>query len=558
MIKKSSILSTVLTILLILLGNFVWNESLLYSQNNFLSNSHWESYKKNFYVINSTDIYSFLSRTLLAENHFRANKNLGNQFILSKESMIPKELRYTVALEKTGYLDLIFNFKNNYFEAFRVYPAGSQEQSFYYKAAPGGKFIQKEFYNLNIQRNGKLKILIKQYDNSLALIVNNSLAVKKSGVFENGSFGFYSGLQGVEIFNITALDEQGRLVEMPFKRNINHLHFYQENLFLYISLLFLSSLAIFFVSKKKFGLIFLKNSIFFFSLGVLWFGFDFYYYSKVPKFWNYNISSFVSDPDKVYDLERLRYSAFKSWFHFLGGEIPSLLNINKSGIYYTEAFGNRICFKNECNFKATEQIFIPAVSNVHRVAYFGGSFANFAGILNLEDSFFDKFGKGLNQELPNFEAVNFSISGIVFNTKVNDIKNLIERYNPDTVILSVFLLNDDFHAFNEFVTYLNARKIRFIYQQPLNQKDFFISDHIQSLGISKEFRLKKIKEKFFQKLKVRDDLYFIDSNENAKKIELIKKGLLWWDANHMTAFGQEFMATDLLFNTSQYIKKGPH
>jgi hypothetical protein len=140
----------------------------------------------------------------------------------------------------------------------------------------------------------------------------------------------------------------------------------------------------------------------------------------------------------------------------------------------------------------------------------------------------------------------------------NDIKNLIERYNPDTVILSVFLLNDDFHAFNEFVTYLNARKIRFIYQQPLNQKDFFISDHIQSLGISKEFRLKKIKEKFFQKLKVRDDLYFIDSNENAKKIELIKKGLLWWDANHMTAFGQEFMATDLLFNTSQYIKKGPH
>lgn len=553
MIKKSPFIKGLLAILLIFLGSFIWNESLLYSQNNLLFNSHWESYKKNFYTTSASDIYSFLSRTLLANNRLVTNKNLGNQMIFSKFPVLLKELEFDLELQNTGYVDLIFNSRNDQFEAIRLNLNGPG-QTFYYKAQLGGKFLEKDNFNLKFNSNGKLHIFIRQLGDSLQFFINNETVYKRKEVFLNGHFGFYTSLQGLEINKVVATDENGKKIEMPFTRDYDRTGFLKKNTIFYFLFLLIFSVGLFLFLKEDFLFLVFKNALFFFLLGVLWFSYDYFYYSKIPKTWNYNQFTFVSDIDSPYDFERFRYNLFSHWFRWMGGEIPTTKKLNSTGVSYSDISIFRRCFENKCVFEKLENILTPKKADVNRIACFGGSYANFAGISNLDDSYFDKFAHGMNQKLKKTEIVNFAFSGVVFNKKVDEIKSLIERFSPDTVIISIFLTNPDFKAFNKFAEDLKLKNILLVYQRPLNQKDFFTGEVIQSLGLTKEFRQRKFREKFWKRMKVRDDIFYIDSEANAVGTELEKNGLLWWDTNHMTAYGQAFMANDLLSNVLEKLK----
>ncbi len=550
MLKKNLMIRMILIILVTLLGNLIWNEALLYSQNNLFYNSKWEVYKKNFYGAGANAVYGLLSRTTVAGNHLFTNKNLGHHIVFSKENVSYKEIDVVSRMQPEGFLDILFNFDGKKFNGFRI-----GQSCFFYEAKISGEYTEKISTECPFSSNKLYKAEFKEFDGYLYFTVNHQLLLKKKMTFLPERFGFYTSLQGLEILNFSVRKANGKWEEVPFTRDYDRFYFFSENLLIFSSILTILALFVFLLTKKDLINVFLKASVFLALAGLLWFGFDFFYYSRIPKIWNFETMSFESDGSNGIDFEKFRYRFFKNWFVHLGGTVIDRKVMVEEAHYYND-HGLRHCFGQKCEFLSVDKIMLPQTERF-RVAYMGGSFAAFSGVVRVEDAFFDTFAQGLNREIPLSEVTNFVYSGILLREKKNDLLDVLHSYKPKIAIISFYLAPADFAAFDELASYCRDNQITLFYysalaEWPLAQKKFRV------VNFSPEYREMVAKNTFWGRMKTRKDLYYIDAEKNFNDSKLIEKGLIWWDSNHMSPYGQAFIADDLLKNIILKLKKkGP-
>lgn len=554
--KKSHFIKALLFLLVSLLGAFVWNESLLYSQNNILFNSHWESYKKNFYGSGASAIYSLLSRNLLANNKLVLNRNLGHQILFTRTARTPVKINLDAKIALNGYIDILFNADERSFEGFRISRVLG-EKPFYYKADISGKFLQKIEYDKKLffpDTNSSIEL--RSFGDEIYFIVNHQLIARQKASFKFGKLGLYTSLQGLEVGKFS-LTETNRLPEnLSFTRNYSKLIYFFLNTLIFLMFVVILTLLTLKLFNISFFEVLFRTSVLLASLGCLWYSFDYFYYSKIPKTWSFQEFSFENGGGGIIDFERLRYKTFQKWFEAIGGEIPTVHFLEKNSGYYTQE-GIRECEIHICRFKSLESILEKQKGSETRIAYIGGSFADFAGIVSVEDSFFDKFGRLMNSAVPGSKVVNFVFSGIIFRNQVEEIHSILERYNPHVIILSVFMDNEDFSAFRQFIKLYINKNIPILYYTPLGEK---IENSLPKRAhyFSDDFRGNKKRKKFWKKLNVKQKIYYVDADKSLKQKGLSEKGLVWWDSNHMTVFAQQFVAEDLSGYVMDLLSKRPH
>lgn len=553
--KKSYIFKVFLFLLVSLLGALVWNESLLYSQNKILFNSHWESYKKNFYGSGAGAVYSILSRNLLPQNRLVLNKNLGHQILFTRTDRAPSLITVEAEIEQNGYIDILINADEKTFEGFRLSRVPG-ESSFFYKAELSGKFLDKTVYKTPVFFADKKSVIeLRSFGEEIYFIVNHQLIARQKTAFRPGKLGLYTSLQGLIVSKFEVVDRDGKREVLTFSRDYNRSAFYLKNYALQMVVIFLLAVILFKIFDESFIDVLIRTAFFTMAAGVLWFSFDYFYYSKIPRHWSYQEFTFENKTTAKLDFEKVRYKVFRKWFETLGGEVETVRLLQElSGYFILD--GVRSCEYAMCVFSPIEKIIKSEKGDRFRVAYIGGSFADYAGITKIEESFFDRLGEVLNDQIPSSEVTNFVFSGIIFREKVGDIYGILNDFKPDLIILSVFMENEDFTPFRRFIKHFREQNVPILYYAPLNET-VDLKAHKRVLKFTEDFKENKQRRKFWKKLNFKKNVYFVDSDKSIRQKGIYDKGLVWWDSNHMTVFAQQFVADDLAEYVMDLLNKRP-
>lgn len=545
-----------LIILLVLAGSYLLNESLIYSQNNFFVNEHWYSHKQNFLHSYAGGIESIVSRSLLARNRLVANKNLGHQLIFSNNPELLKEISFEFKIKENGYLDLIYNFDGVSFDGFRLsnsplYP------NIFYKSKLTGEFISSTQYSkVNFNDNVHTATL-KSISNKVTLLVDGRNVLTSNNSFTLNHFGFYTSLQNIEIFNVLAITQTNKIINMGFSSSQQKGILLLKNIALVSILIFVASGLFFLIHKKNFLNFALQCSLFIFLVSAFWLAFDYNYYSDIHQVWDYQSFSYKTLGSPIIDLEQLRYRFFKKWNKLVGGIEINKKRLNERGIHYNHILDVRTCSSsNHClNIKQVP----PARSEkVKRLLYIGASFSANAGITSFEHSFFDNFSKNIihNLKKKNIEIETFNLSypGIRFENKIKELKNKINDYDPNYVIFCFYVEQFEQNIFKDFVHYLSTKNITPIYIFPIINPELIKIPPGKTLTSRLLLgpELISLNELF---LDMKDKVYFLNSNQIALDLNFASKGILWWDMGHMTPFGQELLSNELSKNIENILTR---
>lgn len=535
MIKKEYFVKFLKVGAVALLASFIWTASLFYSQNNIIFNSHWESYKKNFYGSSAYAIYSLVSRTLVANNQLVTDKNLGHQIIFSQKNFTPGRVLFKVSLKPNSYVDLLFNADESETEGLR-FSTIQGAFPFFYKATLKGEFLRKQRLNAFQLKSAKnIEIELKAQDGMIAAYADGQWLGSHSGNFQEAKIGFYTSLEGVVIKKVTVYDLQGKPFVLSFSRDYEWEHFVLWNFLGVLVLIVLINCPYFEFSYQRS----LRMASFLFFTGLIWLSFDYFYYSKIPKVWNFSSHVFDDELTSKWNGERLRYLFFREWFRALGGEVATVDVLRARSVYDAHS-GIRLCQKAGCQFYEKEGIYSGLRSTNYRIAHIGGSFSDFAGIVNLEDSFFEQFSRDIIERKPSVEIANFAFSGAVFRLKKAEIERTIELYKPQLIVFSIFLDLADYELFSKFLDKWEAAGIPVVFYYPLlqNFNDNFETD---AIAFSLEYNKRKKRKQFWSDLKQRKGLSFFETNKMLDQ-KFKTSGWIWWDSNHMTPFAQKLVA----------------
>jgi len=541
MIKKDFFVKFLLFGAVAVLTSLIWTESLFYSQNNIIFNSHWETYKKNFYASGANAIYSLLSRTLVANNKLITNKNLGHQINFTKELFKPKQILYKVRLTPNSYIDVLFNANESETDGLR-FSTVPGISPFFYKANLKGEFLKKHQLNTaSLNMNQAVELELREQEEKILAYADGELLGSLERGFSKAKIGFYTSLDGVIIEKVSFIDSIGKTIVLSFARDYEWWDFFVSNfLIVMIFVILINGPYLKFNYQRS-----LKMVAFLFGSGLIWFSFDYFYYSKIPKVWNFKQHVFVNELTSKWDTERLRYLFFSEWYSALDGEVATeeVLKVRSA---YTSIPGIRLCQKTGCRFFDSEVINNKNRPSDYRIAHVGGSFSDYAGITVLEDSFFDHFSQRILNKKPSAEIANLVFSGAIFNLKKEEIEKSIEQYRPDLIVFSLFLDFPDYEPFLSSLEKWKAAGIPVVYYFPLSERANEITDS-NGNAFTPEFIKGRRRKQFWSELKSRNGLSFLDTNKIIQDQKLKTLGWVWWDSNHMTPFAQAFVA-DIIAN----------
>jgi hypothetical protein len=124
----------------------------------------------------------------------------------------------------------------------------------------------------------------------------------------------------------------------------------------------------------------LKFSSAIFASFLLWFIFDFFYYSKLPKEFDVLSFSFKEPAHSQFtDFEEMRFSLFKKWHQLLGGKEADLSELQSNGLFRPIPLGIRFCQNSHCDFFNLEESIPVKPTGVKRVFD-----VNYANLINWE------------------------------------------------------------------------------------------------------------------------------------------------------------------------------
>ena len=532
----------IFSILLFFAGTYLVNSALIYSQNILLLNSSWYSHKQNFFNSYAGAIESLTSRGSLASYRFISNQNYGSQLFFSTTQTKLKEITFKFRLKDYGYLDFIYNFDGKTYDAIRMsrfepYP------NIYYHGEISGEFVTKKWLDTPNLNGSYYELKIIEENGQTNIYLDNKIIGTFNTPFIESRFGFLSSMTDSEILSVNAIDQHSNRIPTSFALDQIPPNLFFKNLAI-ISMIFILTLPIaLFLYKQNFVNYFYRFALFVTLSALTWFSFDLLYYSKIPRKWHFVTFTYVFSEKTTIDLEMWRSLFFKKWFVELGGENLGGHTLQEKGIQFHAPLGYRMCSsKNGCSFVDFNDIVLDKPANTKRFAFIGGSFSEHAGVVSIEDSFFDKFSHEIMSNLKSkniqSEFYNFSDAGRQFDQLIGEFGNKIVDMKADYLVINCFVIETSYQSFQNYVHYLKSLGITPIYISPApNIEHFYVLSH----GKDTKVFVTPI-ERMIDDLSSQGLMFNYKANRLTFDPEFYGKGIAWWDPNHMTAYGQKAYA----------------
>ena len=545
------------SILLFIAGSYLVNSALIYSQNILLLNGNWYSHKQNFFNSYAGAIESLTSRGSLASYRFISNQNYGSQLFFSTTQAKLKEITFKFRLKDYGYLDFIYNYDGKTYHAVRMsrfepYP------NIYYHGYISGEFITKKWLDTPTLNGGYYDLKIAEENGVTNVYLDGSLIGTFNTPFIEGRFGFLSSMADSEILSVNAIDQHAHKIPTSFVLDQAPPYSLYKNMAIVAGLLLITFPLAYFFYKQNFANYFFRFSLFVTLTALTWLSFDMLYYSKIPRKWHFVTFTYVFSQKSTIDLEMWRSLFFKRWFVMLGGENLGGYSLREKGVNFQAPAGYRMCSsKTGCNFVNFDDIVLEKPARTKRFAFIGGSFSEHAGVVSIEDSFFDKFSHEIMDNLKSkkiqSEFYNFSDAGKQFDQLIAQFGNKIVDMKADYLIINCFVIETSYQSFQNYVRYLHGLGITPIYISPAPSIEHF---YVQSHGRDTKVLITPM-EKLIDQLSAEGLMYNYKANRLTYDQEFYGGGVAWWDPNHMTAYGQKAyahksaMAVNLILNSKK-------
>ena len=534
-------------------ASFWATKSLLYSQNSLYNNPHWYTHKQFLVSATHDSLQSLFSRSLFASTAF--SKKFFHELIFSKSAYLPQEISFEFKLGQRGYLDIIYNYDEETYQAVRL----SRNESFssaVYKSKPTGEFLSRSPFFYFIEDDKVHSAKLAESNGNVVVYVDNKEIYRTSTQFSRNKIGFFTSLWDLEIKNVKVLDKDSKLHHLAFNYELNFYQFYFKNLVILLGLITSSILIYSFFKKIDRSMASLKFSVLIFASFLLWFIFDFYHYSKIPREFDVRDFSF-RNPDhyQFTDFEAIRFNFFKNWYKLFGGKVADIHSYKANGPSQIFSGGIRYCQNSSCDFFSMDSLAPAKKPGTTRIFLVGSSFsANGYGVTNYSDSFFDHLSEVISSKIKkkNFEFYNFSEPGSKVHTIEERLKQNVLNFDADIVIFLYLMDRQDPKAIARMNNFLKSMNKKTIVINPSNDGEDSYSYYPlidlrrrQFLPLSESKRIFEGEARIIDDLRFSGDIYFMNANDVVRSPDFYNSGNIWWDSVHMTAHGQRLLAKEV-------------
>lgn len=555
---RSPLFLVLAAIIFIVLGAFVWNKSYLYSQNSLLAHPQWRSYKSLVSYPPAYHIESLIGRVDFSGNRFNVLPTYGHQKIFSTTGQNLKAYSVDVRIKSRGYIDLLFNADDKRFSGVRI----SRNDLFpclFYESTQDGTFLSSISFDKPFDNGRKHTITLTQVSESEISLSIDSRIVQtfRKNFSVNKEYGFYTSLQDLEIFSVKMTDRDGSVKLFDFENRDRETIFLFKNLALLTAIVLCLSFVFFVFNRlQDFPRILYKTAQFVFCLGVFWYSFDYFYYSRIAQRFSYVPFQFNSINGSFYYLnfEANRISFFKNWQALLGEPVLTIEDLIRIGVQI-KPLQHQFCHGMECSFIEADKKWVAPVKkpSTKRIMYLGGSFAAGAGAETNDRGFFYLNQKNITELLKtnhldqDLESLNISEGGFKLTPEtLAKVKSQIESFQPDYLYLTYFLGSDeDMPLIEELIKYARAKSIQSIVMLPPNDSengDF--STQQMSIFAEKDLdKLDQVNLSYKQRLLRLRNLGSFIINPNAVLNSFpVHDGIYWWDFTHPTPYGTQILS----------------
>lgn len=263
--------------------------------------------------------------------------------------------------------------------------------------------------------------------------------------------------------------------------------------------------------------------------------------------WNAVIG--VDVPERPQDL-RERFELLDRWWapenETLAERIRKLKKDDSDSVIF-------LCKKDGCEKNLLSTRLPPKTGE--RFLIFGGSQSKYALIRNFSESFHFRFDAALRKRKPEIETINVSTPGL-FVDRVRAYGGSLDNIQADTLILEVLAPEIDHSSIREFLARMKGKVKRIIVLRTPQNLLNFRSPEVPALiyqlnqGLALTTPPASLDKKwtalrnaaFFREAQKDFGITFLDPNIIFADPGLYKKGQIFWDATHLTIYGQELLA----------------
>lgn len=528
------------------IASIVWTEALLYSQNNLHFNETWTSYRIKTFGGQAGGVDNQLSRSHLAGNRLRTDNYVINNRVYSRKSYKPTVYEIEARMAPFSYLEILFNVENDSYELVR-FSRYRMHSSGYYKVNPKHQYTHKEPFKVLIKKGEKFKVRLKERGNQIDVYLRDELISTINSTFKSAPVGIEVTLNA-EVLN-ARVRENKTWVDLPFDNTEERLSFIFKNFGLIILFILLSGLF-----SKPYYVGLLRSSAIMAGVGIIWYSYDYYYHSRLHYRWDMrSMNSTFQGEEKIIDLEAIRYNFFKKWYVMLGGE-----ELKRIDYPHVRGFPElRICEDVKCQDYALRSDYqnttpFKKSADTVRLMYIGGSTSAGAGLMDLNESYFNIVHNELKKRLPSkkIESINVSEGVLVLKERLQDKMNDINFFKPDYVLIDYLMLEPSrFKQLMEAIPKLTALPTKIIItrntmhyilysSRPLDE---ILNDFEKGLNTEPKHRIEAFKyDRELSELHKKYPFAWFDPNIPLLK-DRFQSGTIFMDHAHYTAIGHEII-----------------
>jgi hypothetical protein len=474
---------------------------------------------------------SLFGRYVISNNVLSSREFIGKQRLFSREKVVPKSIAFEASFGFKGYIDLLFNYDKNTYQALRL-SRDPKFPSMVYTSNIEGQFLKAYKVPLNYNDLDDKK----KYAIELVASQENELTLKLDGkkilsVPESFNYNFI-GLE-INIFpriyspQITLKD--GGVINADFNSPFNFLKFFTRNFFLLSALV----LAFALLSYKNLYRAYVRWLVLVIGLGVTWYLFDYLEYSKRNFRWSFPDRAMIlpEGSTSIIDYELYRYNFFRQWYEFIGGSTySSLPETNDLFLDYPPWTSLGFCRNENCEKKMPELEF--KTESTIRFMVLGGSLSEGLGVNQRDDNFHALIHKELVRRYEKKLTIESTFSSfdifVNIGPQIAKSRDRVKMFKPDYIIFNVtteFLKRPDVQSLLEEFTKqgIHLSILEHINENPNPKElDEFWAMDPRNLG---------------DKGNPNVNVHFHYMNAYLHSEENRLTGNLWWDYSHLSTYG---------------------
>jgi hypothetical protein len=521
-------------ILCLMLGNiFLWSFIQTLAVNNLNNNDNW-------IVAKALSIYplqgsyeSLLSRSVLMNSEAHLDSYYGYQEIRSSHSEPIDRFDFQVFFGEGSYLDVFFASHEDLRDGVR-FSADKGTVPILFSANSDYKFTKRQIWEKARLTPGWHEISLRQSPGGVSVFLNQKRWFEIPGAQVIAPIGFRGNLHPISLSKVEAY-RQGRLQwregfwgEAIFRRVL------PWNALVTVALAFVLLLADRVGRSEWSGKTLFRTLRLIFLFGLIWYSFDFFYYSRLPLENSVRGRESIHPTIVYMNTVKLQSRFFQKWLSLY--RVPIHEGYRKDRDYHVGTLDFTFCENDQCVLKGRAAFdFVPKEKNEVRLLMLGGSMYQGAGIFSMDKTLFARIFFALEKDLGKnrkVRALNGSMAGDSIADQVDHFLSSYRKFEPDLIITgfldSTEAMPTEFEALEKFVQYTSIHHIPVIFLRPPYNLEAYLG-YTNPLERTREMLAKYGVE-------------VVNLNNVTYDPRIFDQGIIWWDKYHLTNYGQGLLS----------------